>query len=219
MLSILNDTYKFDASSQYFTNEIIYIYPGNRPNNLCNIITAELKEKCFTNAIWCSICNLLIPSNTIILCNDVLFIHVKCRQIIDKIINNDSIATIKISINDKIIFLPVYYYIKNVALTCNGIFIERWTIRADLPTYCKNIYTALSLQYDIKTTFHCSRCFDNTICRYTIMSHEICHKCAVPIINFKNALITKFMYLDTIVVRDINIRIIREIIDIYASII
>lgn len=244
MRAILNDNYVFNTTRAIFTNEVINIYPRDYPINLYVIISAMDKfyPKLAPFMQRCTLCHKKI--NTTVLSYDKIFLHDECYNVINKILTNSPLFVIKLLINNNgiddcisnydgtnngtnnIKTLPVYYYRNNMFITCNGTYIENWGISTELTPFDtdtaanNNKYTFISAiakhNSEIK---YCHKCLLSSSTGYKIDKTQLCQSCGYRLMRFKNNLINKYMCLGAIIIKDINIQIIRAIIDIYTCIV
>lgn len=221
MKSILSATFRFDDG--LFNDGIIYLSLDSISCNLYDLIMVRdaNKEKLSKYDTTCRICKSVISKGQKILKNYQTYTHINCDKLIDKILTYESIFDIKISINGIIRLLPVYYYIGNTIIICTGSYLECWYISTRLSSYLQkddhNIIGSIIKLYNVQQP--CRICRRLFITGCAIYTHNLCYLCGELFMRFKDDMIIKFMHFDTVILKDICIKIMRSYVDIYTFII
>ncbi len=143
------------------------------------------------------------------------FIHYSCYDIIKNILNKNPLFDVKLVFSgDFRINIHVYGILSNNFIISNDHSINSWSIGYGRP--CQDFHFMLGNFKPYKKTIggECEMCFEEGKCY-----NDYCKEC-IKFINIiqKNMLI-KYMLFDNIIIKDINIIIIHNLIDIYESII
>lgn len=219
MKSVLNTVFKKENKNTY-SDDFIRI-KVSRETKLYGMISAYniLKEHITEKNHTCDICG------NIILCNEPMFIgknlykvslHKSCKYVLDNIVYNKSLFDVKILGKCGSGILQILGYDNKTIFVCDNMTFKRYRVDTKLPFIITNmnIYDIIRSITPYNGEARCYSCSmigsDITL----LVDHIFCKTCMQPTAQFISNLIYKLMYMNEFMITDINIQIIRIILDI-----
>ena len=160
MLTILNEAFTYDCSRQVFINEIITLRYNTYVEGVYEFISALSKPIIMSSAnehSSCILCRRIIRKRESTRYSGYT-LHSKCFTVIERMVNNNPIATVKLVISgNNIETLPLYGCFEGRVFARKGSVMEIWNIVLDVYDRSENIYNSICAPTEIVYDGGCGR--------------------------------------------------------------